>query len=94
MKIIDSKYFRYLGSSDHHEYPIMEVDEDDAPLIIGDRIIKLHHFVNREHEDELITVRECQFILDDGRLVTFTSKKSFNDTSIDDVFDKFLGNPY
>lgn len=94
MKIIDSKYYKYLGSTYHREYNIISVDENDAPYMIDDRMIQLHHFVNNKHEDELITVRECNYILSDGSIYEFRMNQGYENTNLDKVFDDFIGNPY
>lgn len=94
MKIIDSKLFTYLGSTRHREYNILNVDEDDAPSLVGDRIIKLHHFRNKQHEDELITVRECIYVLDDGKRFTFDSNNGYKNTDMLRIIDDFLDNPF
>lgn len=94
MKIIDSKFYKYLGSTTHREYAIVDVDKDDYPFMMNDRVIKLHHFINLEHQDELITVRECKYILKDGRSFEFNIDQGYENVNLDKVFDDFIGNPY
>jgi len=90
MRKINAKHYEYLGSSKFPRVIVIEVDDDDNPLYGEVKNRYLHHFVNRSHRDEIITVGECIYIQEDGQDLIFNLNICYNLINTDYMYNKFL----
>lgn len=92
MKKISEKKFKYLGSSFHNKWIIISVDPiDDGPGLVDQRDIYLHHFINKDNHDEILTVQECEYHRLDGRIDKLTATNKLSTTCIDEVISNLTG---
>lgn len=92
MKKISEKKFKYLGSSFHNKWVIITVDPiTDGPDLVDQKNIYLHHFINNDNHDEILTVQECEFHRLNGRIDRLTSTSKLSTTCMDEVINTLTG---
>lgn len=92
MRKINAKRYEYVGSTKFPRIIATELNDDEVPVYGDTRNHYLHHFVNRSHRDEIITVGECIYIQENGDDLTFNLNMCHNLINSDFMYNDFLDN--